>query len=35
MSGDPAGARAAYEEAASRTTSLPQQRYLHSRANKL
>lgn len=35
MSGDAAGARAAYEEAASRTTSLPQQRYLHARASKL
>jgi RNA polymerase sigma factor (sigma-70 family) len=35
MSGDVAGARAAYEEAASRTTSLPQQRYLHSRASRL
>ena len=35
MSGDTAGARAAYEEAASRTTSLPQQRYLHSRASRL
>jgi len=29
------GARAAYEEAASRTTSLPQQRYLHTRASRL
>ena len=28
-------ARAAYEEAASRTTSLPQQRYLHTRASRL
>jgi predicted RNA polymerase sigma factor len=35
MSGDTAGARAAYEEAASRTTSLPQQRYLHARASRL
>ncbi|MEV5962201.1 DUF6596 domain-containing protein [Kribbella sp. NPDC051952] len=35
MSGDAAGARAAYEEAASRTTSLPQQRYLHARASRL
>ena len=35
MSGDTAGARAAYEEAASRTTSLPQQRYLHTRASRL
>jgi predicted RNA polymerase sigma factor len=35
MSGDPVGARAAYEEAASRTTSLPQQRYLNTRASRL
>jgi predicted RNA polymerase sigma factor len=35
MSGDAVGARAAYEEAASRTTSLPQQRYLHTRASRL
>ncbi|HET6987876.1 MAG TPA: DUF6596 domain-containing protein [Kribbella sp.] len=35
MSGDAAGARAAYQEAASRTTSLPQQRYLHARASRL
>ncbi len=35
MSGDVVGARAAYEEAASRTTSLPQQRYLHTRASRL
>ena len=35
MSGDTVGARAAYEEAASRTTSLPQQRYLHARASRL
>ena len=35
MSGDAAGARAAYEQAASRTTSLPQQRYLHTRASRL
>jgi RNA polymerase sigma factor (sigma-70 family) len=35
MSGDAAGARAAYEEAASRTTSVPQQRYLHGRASRL
>ena len=35
MSGDVAGARAAYEEAARRTTSLPQQRYLHARASRL
>ncbi|GAA1574819.1 hypothetical protein GCM10009789_30330 [Kribbella sancticallisti] len=35
MSGDLAGARSAYEQAASRTTSLPQQRYLNSKAAKL
>lgn len=35
MSGDTAGARAAYEEAASQTTSLPQQRYLRARARRL
>ncbi|MEI8412341.1 MULTISPECIES: RNA polymerase sigma factor [unclassified Kribbella] len=35
MSGDAVGARAAYEEAASRTTSLPQQRYLYERARRL
>jgi predicted RNA polymerase sigma factor len=35
MSGDAVGARAAYEEAASRTTSLPQQRYLRARASRL
>ncbi|MGW7684624.1 RNA polymerase sigma factor [Kribbella sp. NPDC054772] len=35
MSGDRAGARAAYEQAATQTTSVPQQRYLHSRANNL
>jgi len=35
MSGDPVGARAAYEEAATRTTSLPQQRYLNGRAARL
>jgi RNA polymerase sigma factor (sigma-70 family) len=35
MSGDAVGARAAYEEAASRTTSLPQQRYLRTRASRL
>lgn len=32
MDGDRAAARDAYEEAARRTTSLPQQRYLHARA---
>ncbi|GAA2808023.1 RNA polymerase sigma factor [Kribbella solani] len=35
MSGDRAAARTAYEQAASRTTSLPQQRYLHTRASRL
>jgi RNA polymerase sigma factor (sigma-70 family) len=35
MSGDHAGARASYEEAATRTTSLPQQRYLRARASRL
>ncbi|MFF0342105.1 RNA polymerase sigma factor [Kribbella sp. NPDC004875] len=34
-SGDRAGARAAYEQAATQTTSVPQQRYLHARANNL
>ncbi|WP_432878346.1 RNA polymerase sigma factor [Kribbella sp. CA-245084] len=35
MSGDAAAARVAYEEAASRATSVPQQRYLRSRASRL
>jgi predicted RNA polymerase sigma factor len=35
MSGDTRGARTAYEEAASRTTSVPQQRYLRARASRL
>lgn len=35
MSGDLAGARTAYEEAARRTTSVPQQRYLNGKAAKL
>ncbi|MFI6830551.1 RNA polymerase sigma factor [Kribbella sp. NPDC050241] len=35
MSGDTTAARAAYEEAATKTTSVPQQRYLHTRANRL
>ncbi|MCF6468120.1 sigma-70 family RNA polymerase sigma factor [Nonomuraea sp. MG754425] len=35
MSGDHAGARAAYEEAAQRAMSLPQQRYLRTRAARL
>jgi predicted RNA polymerase sigma factor len=34
-SGEPEAARAAYEEAARRTGSLPQQRYLYHRANRL
>jgi RNA polymerase sigma factor (sigma-70 family) len=35
MSGNKQAARAAYEKAATQTTSLPQQRYLRSRANNL
>ncbi|HEY7485364.1 MAG TPA: sigma-70 family RNA polymerase sigma factor [Streptosporangiaceae bacterium] len=35
MAGDRAGAYEAYEAAAGRTTSLPQQRYLHARAARL
>jgi RNA polymerase sigma factor (sigma-70 family) len=35
MAGDRAAARDAYETAAERTTSLPQQRYLHGRAERL
>ncbi|MEV4166693.1 RNA polymerase sigma factor [Nonomuraea dietziae] len=35
MAGDPVAARAGYLEAARRTTSLPQQRYLHARAARL
>ncbi|MFG1910452.1 RNA polymerase sigma factor [Kribbella sp. NPDC048928] len=35
LSGDTPGAKAAYEQAATRTTSIPQQRYLRSRANRL
>ena len=35
MSGDMAGAKTAYEEAANRTTSVPQQRYLRDRASRL
>ncbi|MGP4097101.1 RNA polymerase sigma factor [Nonomuraea sp. KM90] len=35
MAGDLAGARQAYEEAAGRAMSLPQQRYLHARAARL
>jgi RNA polymerase sigma factor (sigma-70 family) len=35
MSGDAAGARAAYEEAAARASSLPQQRYLNAKAAHL
>ncbi|MFF0270634.1 RNA polymerase sigma factor [Kribbella sp. NPDC004536] len=35
LSGNPTAAREAYEQAATRTTSIPQQRYLHLRASKL
>jgi predicted RNA polymerase sigma factor len=35
MAGDPAGAREAYRRAARRTSSLPEQRYLTSRADRL
>jgi RNA polymerase sigma factor (sigma-70 family) len=35
MSGDEAAARAAYEEAAERASSLPQQRYLNAKAARL
>ncbi len=35
MAGDPAAAREAYQAAARRSTSLPQQRYLHGRAARL
>ena len=35
LAGDHDGARAAYETAAARTMSLPQQRYLHERAARL
>jgi RNA polymerase sigma factor (sigma-70 family) len=35
MAGDRVGARDSYEAAARRTTSLPQQRYLHARATRL
>ncbi|MFC0553792.1 RNA polymerase sigma factor [Planotetraspora thailandica] len=35
MAGDLAGAYAAYQEAARRTTNLPQQRYLHAKATRL
>jgi RNA polymerase sigma factor (sigma-70 family) len=35
MAGDTAAARAAYEDAAARAMSLPQQRYLHGRAARL
>jgi hypothetical protein len=35
MAGDHAGAREAYQAAARRTTNLPQQRYLHTRAARL
>ncbi|MGC7099488.1 RNA polymerase sigma factor [Amycolatopsis lurida] len=35
LAGDPDGARESYVAAASRATSLPQQRYLHGRAGRL
>jgi RNA polymerase sigma factor (sigma-70 family) len=35
MAGDLAGARASYRTAARRTTSIPEQRYLEARANRL
>jgi hypothetical protein len=35
LSGDAGAARQSYEEAAHRTTSLPEQRYLESRADRL
>jgi predicted RNA polymerase sigma factor len=35
MAGDTAGAREAYRLAARRTTSIPEQRYLTERAEKL
>lgn len=35
LAGEPAAARAAYEAAAARTMSQPQQRYLHRRASRL
>jgi predicted RNA polymerase sigma factor len=35
MAGDPAGARAAYQLAAHRTTSVPERRYLEERAARL
>jgi RNA polymerase sigma factor (sigma-70 family) len=35
MAGDPAGARASYRAAARRATSLPEQRYLEERAERL
>ena len=35
MAGDREAARDAYQAAAQRTTSLPQQRYLHARAARL
>jgi predicted RNA polymerase sigma factor len=35
MAGDLAGARASYRAAARRTTSLPEQRYLEERAERL
>jgi predicted RNA polymerase sigma factor len=35
MAGDRAGARASYREAARRTASLPERRFLESRADRL
>jgi hypothetical protein len=35
MAGDHAAARAHYQQAARRTTSLPEQRYLQARAARL
>jgi predicted RNA polymerase sigma factor len=35
LAGDPDGARASFQEAARRTTSAPEQRYLESRASRL
>jgi predicted RNA polymerase sigma factor len=35
LAGDPTAARAGYQEAARRTTSLPEQRYLEARAARL
>ncbi|HEU0286314.1 MAG TPA: RNA polymerase sigma factor, partial [Nocardioidaceae bacterium] len=35
MAGDPIAARESYDQAARRTTNVPQQRYLHARAARL